>query len=325
MHGHEEIVARRGEVLARVLTGDDGTGEALRLLDEAERDLEVPLVDEAERARLRSRVDGDGTPDAHWHSLLARSGGAALGYAGVLLPERPGSAATGDVAVTRGHDLRGAVLSVLLAGLEGLAWQHDAGRLEVWVRHAEPEDVSCATDEGYGVDRRLRVLGRALHETLGPAPEVPGHRVRSYRTDEDDEGVVAVLAAAYAGTAEAGWDRARFAERRALPWFRVEDLLVAVDETGWIAGVHWLKRRTSTVGEVYNLAIHPEAQGHGLGALLLAAGLDHLRGSGCREALLWVDLANERAVRLYTSQGFTSRWEDVLFARTLRGTARPRT
>jgi hypothetical protein len=37
--------------------------------------------------------------------------------------------------------------------------------------------------------------------------------------------------------------------------------------------------------------------------------------------LLWVDRANERAVRLYTSQGFTTRWDDVALGRTLRGSA----
>jgi mycothiol synthase len=212
------------------------------------------------------------------------------------------------------------VLGALLAGLEGLGWQHLAGRLQVWVRHAQPADVVCATDEGYGVDRRLGVLGRWLDTPLPDRTEVAGTTVRPYRPDSDDEGVVDVLAAAYAGTADGGWDLARFRERRGLPWFRPEDLLVAQDDDGWIAGVHWLKRRGAEVGEVYNLAIHPRAQGRGLGAVLLAAGLHQLAEVGCRDALLWVDLANERAVRLYISQGFTTRWEDVAFARTLRGT-----
>jgi mycothiol synthase len=322
MHGHDDVIAQRDDVTARVLSGAEGVDDAIALLDEAESHVEVPLVDEAERERLHALANGDAGRAAHWHSLLARRDGAAVGYAGVLLPDTPGAPATGDVAVSREHGPCGPVLSVLLAGLESLGRQHVAGRLEVWIRHAQPDDVVCATDGGYGVDRRLGVLGRSL--TGGPthAQDLPNLTVRPYRPEVDDAGVVAVLAASYEGTADDGWDRARFRERRELPWFRAEDLLVAEDEHGSIGGIHWLKRRSETVGEVYNLAIHPEAQGWGLGATLLAAGLDHLRQVGCTEALLWVDLANERAVRLYTSQGFVTRWEDVALARTLRGSSR---
>ena len=31
--------------------------------------------------------------------------------------------------------------------------------------------------------------------------------------------------------------------------------------------------------------------------------------------MLWVDLANERAVRLYAAHGFRLQWEDVAFSR----------
>jgi mycothiol synthase len=96
-----------------------------------------------------------------------------------------------------------------------------------------------------------------------------------------------------------------------LPWFRAEDLLVAEAPDGRLLGLHWLKRREADVGEVYNLAVHPDGQGQRLGPLLLAAGLAHLRAVGCEDVLLWVDRANDRAVRLYEGEGFTTRWDDV--------------
>jgi mycothiol synthase len=322
VHDHD-VIAEREDVVARVLTGSEGVDDALALLDRAEADLEVPLVDEAERRRLHELADGHAERASHWHSLLARRGAEAVGYAGVLLPSSPGLTASGDIAVVRDRGDCTPVLSALLAGLEGLGWQHLAGRLQVWVRHAQAADVACATDEGYSVDRRLGVLGRSLSGALPAVAEVEGITVRPYRPDRDDEGVVEVLATAYAGTADGGWDLARFRARRGWPWFRAEDLLLAQDEDGWVAGLHWLKRREPTVGEVYNLAIHPRAQGRGLGGVLLAAGLRHLAALGCTDALLWVDLANERGVRLYTSQGFSTRWEDVALGRTLRGTVRP--
>ncbi len=93
--------------------------------------------------------------------------------------------------------------------------------------------------------------------------------------------------------------------------------MIAEDADGRVLGLHWLKRRSASVGEVHNLAIHPDGQGRGLGPLLLRAGLDHLAATGCDEVVLWVDRANERAVRLYTSLGFVTRWDDVALARTL--------
>jgi mycothiol synthase len=320
MREHGVLIAERGDVAATVLHGAAGVDEAVALLDAAESEVEVPLVDEAERERLHALADGQAERASHWHSLLARRDDVPVGYAGVVLPRSPGLDATADVAVAPGEEPRRPVLSVLLAGLEALAWQHAAGRLRVWIRHAAAADVACATDEGYGVERRLGVLGRDLTDLPPPAPAA-GVEVRGYRPDADDEGVVAVLAAAYGSTPEAGWDLARFRERRAWSWFRPEDVLVAEVEGGRLGGLHWLKRRGRGVGEVYNLAIHPDEQGRGIGAALLGAGLRHLGEVGCYEALLWVDLANERAVRLYASQGFTTRWEDVALTRTLRGRA----
>lgn len=327
-HVHDDVLAERDDVVARVLAGRDGVRAALELLDRAEADLEVPLVDEAERHRLNELADGHVERAPHWHSLLARRGDDAVGYAGALLPVSPGLTATGDLAVLRDHGPCTPVLSALLAGLEGLAWTHRAGRLQVWLRHARPTDVACATDEGYSVDRRLGVLGRCL-DARGDGTEVAAGpsgggdpapvTIRSSRPGVDDDAIVAVLAAAYAGTDDGGWDLARFRARRELPWFRAEDLLVAEAPDGRLLGLHWLKRRSTTQGEVYNLAVHPDAQGLRLGGRLLAAGLAHLRGLGCRDVVLWVDLANERGVRLYTSQGFVTRWEDVALGRTLRG------
>jgi len=72
-----------------------------------------------------------------------------------------------------------------------------------------------------------------------------------------------------------------------------------------------MKRRGDGVGEVYNLAVDPAAQGRGLGPLLLDAGLAHLFATGMRDVVLWVDATNTRALALYRSRGFTHRWDDV--------------
>jgi mycothiol synthase len=296
---------------------DEEAGEVLALLDRAERSGGAPLVDEAEHERLRRLAAGEAPRAGEWHSLVATRGETPVGYTAMVVS---GVEATADAAVL-GDDTPDTVLAPLLSGLSSLAGQHDVRRLQVWMRHVGDREIAVATGAGFRVERRLGVLGRSLDGHVA-APTSGGSRVRHYRPGQDDEAVVEVLAGAYGDSPEAGWDLEQFHEKRRLPWFRAEDLLLAeVPADGHrparIGGLHWLKRREPGVGEVYNLAIHPGAQGAGLGALLLAAGLEHLVRIGCGEVILWVDLANEPAVALYTSQGFATRWEDVALVRTL--------
>jgi mycothiol synthase len=312
----DEAVAERAGVAVHETVDATGLAAAARFLDGAEAAAGLPLVDEAERARLDAAVAGDGPVAAGWRVAVARRDGEVVGYGGVLSPHDRAGAATGDVAVAPGAEASGPARSALLAALAALAGRDGAGSLEVWLRHVVAADVAAAADEGYALVRRLGVLGRTLSDVpVVPAPE--GVTVRAYRPDRDDAGVVEVLAAAYAGTPDGGWTEERFRARRGYDWFRPEDLLVAEQADGRLAGLHWLKRRDATAGEVYNLALHPRGQGQGLGATLLTAGLAHLAAAGLGEVILWVDLGNERALRLYTSHGFTTRWVDVALARGL--------
>jgi mycothiol synthase len=299
------------------LSDEDAAG-VLALLIAEEEAAGVPLVDEAEQLRLE-RFASDGTPVPGWTPIVVHLDDEVAGYGAVLVDE-DGAAARGDAAVT-GPGAEVDALPALLSALAEAAEAAGATRVQVWVRRAGESELAAARTAGFDVERRLGVLARDLDEEVGARATPDGVEVRSYRPDEDDEAVVAVLAAAYEGTDEAGWDLARFRERRGWPWFRAEDLLVAELEDGRLGGIHWLKRRGDGAGEVYNLAVHPDAQGRGLGPVLLLAGLEHLRRVECHEVLLWVDLANDRAVRLYTSQGFATRWEDVALARALRGRA----
>jgi GNAT superfamily N-acetyltransferase len=55
---------------------------------------------------------------------------------------------------------------------------------------------------------------------------------------------------------------------------------------------------------VDSLYVHPHAQGGGLGARLLEACVDQLRGAGARTASLWVFAPNAPARAFYERQGW---------------------
>jgi mycothiol synthase len=315
------------EPTVRELTDAASTGPAVAWLDAQEAAADVPLVDESERHRLTELQQGS-EREPRWRSLAAEVDGTVVGYASAYLPADAVGQATGDVAVpatppapkspTTGAHARSlaalepaTIRSALLRELRHLVVPALAARLQVWMRQVSDRHLIGVDEDGFVVARRLGVLGCELDDEVS-VPTVGGVTVRAFEPGRDDASVVEVLALAYEGTGDGGWTHERFAERRALPWFRAEDLLLAEDDAaGRILGLHWLKRRGGGVGEVYNLAIHPEGQGRGLGGLLLASGLAHLREIGCHDVLLWVDRANEPAVELYSSRGFTTRWDDV--------------
>lgn len=312
MRAHEQVLVHGPAGTVRFACSPAEQAAAIALLDRAEAALGAPLVDEQERARLDRLAHHDGDQSQHWHLLLAWPHPAEAdraheptGYAGVQV--LPGQPATGEVV--RGHDGATSVLELLLDASRQVAGDHDAGELTVWARHAADDVLEVAGRTGWHVQRRLLVLGHDL-DASDRQPHLPdgielGHHDRSM-----DAEIAELLRLAYAGTADGDWDLATLQSRLALPWFRSQDLLVARD-TGRIVAVHWTKRRDARTGEVYNLAVHPDARGRGLGAGMLDAGLAHLAADGARHVVLWVDAANEAGLALYAGRGFTRQWQDV--------------
>jgi mycothiol synthase len=150
-----------------------------------------------------------------------------------------------------------------------------------------------------------------------PEPAVPeGLTLRAW-TDSDAAELLRVNAAAFAWHPEQGaMDAVNLAERMAEDWFDPEGLIVA-DAGGSMAGFHWTKQQSPTVGEVYVLAIDPAAQSRGLGKVLTVAGLRHLEQRGVKEVLLYTEADNVAAVALYSRLGFEHAASDthVMYAR----------
>lgn len=266
-----------------------------------------------------------------WLGVLARDSGTLVGYAHTRWghpDDRPRVAV--EVVVHPQHRQDGRVATQLLDETTNAVARAGGGLLYLWVHRVEDARQTLAYELGFGVQRELAFMTRSL-AALPQAPTMPeGVHLRAYLGESDDRAFLDVNNAAFEGHPENGdWDAADFEERKALDWFRPDDLLLAWrgDE---LLGFHWTKWHGheseetpahEPVGEVYVLAIHPRAQGLGLGRNLLRAGLHHLHGQDCREAILYVDHASAAAVRLYESEGFRHAYRDVCYERWIEPAA----
>jgi ribosomal protein S18 acetylase RimI-like enzyme len=82
--------------------------------------------------------------------------------------------------------------------------------------------------------------------------------------------------------------------------------LVAEDEDGYVIG--WCtvgpSRDEDADGELWGIYVLSGAWGSGAGTALMAAGVEALRESGCRDVILWVLEDNPRARRFYEREGW---------------------
>src|SRR5437763_6167825 len=78
-------------------------------------------------------------------------------------------------------------------------------------------------------------------------------------------------------------------------------LLVAIEDTGRVVGYAAAHPED---GELNLLFVHPEHGGRGIGRLLLDAAEAALREAGCREAFIFTEERNERALAVYAAAGY---------------------
>lgn len=270
----------------------------------AEADGVEPLNEEAHFA-LR-----DGTGEHH----LATEDGAVVGYLHWQPAYRTAQLVVDPAHRRRGHGrtLLGSLPNARFgggpAGGEGEAEERpDWG---VWAFGDLPPARGFAAALGLAATRGLLVMERGLDGVAAPDPD--GLTLRGF-TDGDAGAFLAVNAAAFAHHPEQGaLDLRGFQERTGEPWFDPAGLILGFDEDG-LAGFHWTKL-VDGVGEVYVIGVAPRAQGRGYGRVLLQSGLHHLARAGAAHVLLYVDMAEPVAVRMYESAGFRVATRDVLYA-----------
>jgi mycothiol synthase len=176
--------------------------------------------------------------------------------------------------------------------------------LVAWLHGDHPGARRLAARHGFDRVRELWVMRRPLSEPLPELVAPDGVTLRGFRPGDENE-LLRVNSRAFVGHPEQGaMDAANLAERMAEPWFDPDGLIVAVADNRML-GFHWTKEHSRSLGEVYVVAIDPEAQGRGLGRALTLAGLRHLAARGLDEVLLYVESDNAPAIAVYSRLGFT--------------------
>lgn len=284
-----------------VAPSDEQIATAVGLLAAAAAADGVDPVSEA--AALRLHHPGTGV-----HLLAHDSAGALVGYAG--LDERL-ERRTAEFAVHPGHRRRG-VGGALLAALADRV----SGPLWVWAHGEHPAALRLAQRAGLVRRRELLQLRRGLADPI-PLRVLPaGVVLRAFVPGKDEAAVVRVNDRAFSWHPEQSrWNTRELQVREAQPWFDPTGFLLAADPAGRLLGFHWTKVHPDGLGEVYVLAVDPDAQGTGLGGALTVAGLAHLRGRAVAEVMLYVESDNAAAQRTYQKLGFVHHHTDVEFLR----------
>ncbi len=280
---------------------EDAVAEIRSLVEAVSAADGVDPVSEPVLLRLRYRRPGQ--------HLLARDGdGALVGFADLDVRH---DRATTELAVhpaARGHGIGAALVDAVMqrAGPELWAWAHGE----------HPAAVRLAESAGM---RRARELWQLRRDLADPVPSrlLPdGLWLRSFVPGRDEAAVVELNNRAFSWHPEqSGWEVADLELRESEPWFDPTGFFLAVDGDDRLHGFHWTKVHPGPppVGEVYVLAVGPDAQSGGLGAALTAVGLEHLRQRGLAEVLLYTEADNAAAIRMYRKLGFAHHHTDVEF------------
>ncbi|MEV0676686.1 mycothiol synthase [Actinosynnema sp. NPDC050436] len=277
--------------------------EVSDLLDAVAREDGAAAVGEQVLLRLRPGARGS-------NHLLVRSGDALVGYLHLDLFGDADDNKVAELAVHPGHRRLGVGTALVEAA---------AGRAEplrFWAHGGHPGAQALAARLGYRKVRELLRLRRPLDGSL-PEPSLPdGVALRPFEPGRDEAAVVYVNHRAFSWHPEQGaMSIEDVREKEQERWFDPAGFLLAVDGEDRLLGFHWTKSHTPDLGEVYVVGVDPDAQGGGLGKALTLAGLAHLRRSGTREVMLYVESDNAAALAVYERLGFT-RWDsDAQYAK----------
>lgn len=279
-------------------------------------------------ASLRALFDAAAAADAHAaldeHAWLDLVHGGREGFAGLVAWESGHDHPVGYAQVSRGsgnwaleyvvdphHRVPGNTIGqdLVNAAVDVIA-SEGGGHVHMWVNQPSPQHDRIAESVGLKPGRVLYQMRRPLPVEDSLRDGGAGIEVRPFVVGSDEEAWLEVNNRAFHWHPEqGGWDLATLKQREAEPWFDPDGFLLHEDSSGKVDGFCWTKVHADDeppLGEIYVIAVDPEAAEpqHGLGRLLVIAGLDHLYRAGLQTGMLYVDAGNARAVKLYVDLGF---------------------
>jgi mycothiol synthase len=286
----------------------DEVMSALNLVNEVTQHDGCSPLSEHVLLHLQHGGDTDGQ-----HLLATDDTGVLVGYAHLDTTDGV-NGPSAELAVRPGRRRHGIGRSLVtqLIDLGG-------SNLRLWAHGEQTGARDLAAALGFNEVRELWQMRRSLLAPL-PSPSFPdGIELRPFDPARDSQAWLELNRRAFADFPDQGrWTIADLDRRLAERWFDPNGFLLAY-QGSTLLGAHWTKVHGhhggdhETFGEVYVLAVDPAAQGLGLGRALLLAGLTHVRNLGLKQAMLYVDAANQPAIALYEAAGFV-RWDtDVLY------------
>lgn len=148
---------------------------------------------------------------------------------------------------------------------------------------------------------------RAVVRLSGAIADVVPTRARGIdvgpMADSDVQSIVSINNRAFTDHPEQGsMTEAGYRSLERLEWFDSKRVMVARTEDG-VVGFCIAKRAAEAIGEVYLVAVDPDAAGLGIGRALTTAGFALLGEHGATVAQVWTDEENQSALGLYQSIG----------------------
>lgn len=161
-------------------------------------------------------------------------------------------------------------------------------------------------DRGRLIQEAEATVTRAVRRMKLADPGVrPGATADLYQ-HEDLEDLLTLINEAFEGHPENGnWTMTDLRIRFDEPWFDPAGLFV-LRSGGGLAGFCWCKIHPDGVGEIYLIAMRRGHDGKGSGRQLLDSGVRFLKEQGCPEIIVYTELGNKAAERLYGSAGFVT-------------------
>lgn len=280
------------------------------------------LIEDARRA--------DGTRPLNDHLWLDLRDGGRAGFAGIIAREEGRSHIVGYCQVSRGNESWAIDLIVhphyrydsleiapemMTTALDIVATE-GGGQVHWWVFEPSRAHKQIAEAVGLQPGRRLLQMRRPLPLEPSVVAEISDFHTDSFQPGRDEQQWLDLNNAAFARHPEqGGWTMETLRSRMQQEWFDASSFRVH-RRNGLMASFCWTKMHhdnSTTMGEIYVIAVQPELGGQGLGRKTAIAGLDAAFHNGAEQAMLYVDADNTSAVAMYGSLGFSVHHEEHSF------------